>query len=98
VSPRPRPSGWLLRQIPGVVSSVPGFGCSKADLAAALNVEPGPVFEVSVMVCYRRGEVDFCWGYVVAPASKDDDGPSRDAHRAVSGHQPRPPEPATEDT
>ncbi len=71
MSPSPRPSGWLLRQIPGVVSSVPGFGCSKAELAGLLHVrESDQVFHRSLMVCYRRGQVDFCWGYVVAPPRK----------------------------
>jgi hypothetical protein len=64
-----RPSGYLLRRIPGAVASAPGRGCSRADLAAALHVrEHEEVFALSVLVCYRRGDVDFCAGYVVAPA------------------------------
>ena len=72
------PSGWLLRRIPGAVSSAPGSGSSKAELAGLLHVrESDQVFVTSLMVCYRRGQIDFAWGYVVAPRQKDD-GPRKD--------------------
>ena len=68
---RPRPSGWLLRRIPQAVAGAPGGGCSRADLAAVLHVsEYDQVFISSLMVCYARGQVDFCWGHVTAPRER----------------------------
>jgi hypothetical protein len=68
--PRPRPSGYLLRRIPKVVAAAPGGGLSRDELAAACRVTHAAdeVFLVSLMVCYRRGQVDFVRDYVVAPA------------------------------
>jgi len=43
-------------------------GLSWRDLAAALRVsEHEPVFRLSLAVCCRRGDVDFCACYVVKP-------------------------------
>ncbi len=70
---KPRPSGWLLRQIPRVVAQMPGGGCSRPDLAAALHVrESSKVFDVSLLVCQRRGEVEFCGAYVVPPLPEEE--------------------------
>lgn len=91
-SERPRPSGWLLRQIPRVVAQMPGGGCSRAELAAALHVPGyGEVFEASVRVCYwgRRG-IDLCDGYVAAvrPEPRRKAGVSGDGERVR--HPPPP--------
>jgi hypothetical protein len=71
-NPRPRPSGYLLRRIPKIVAAAPGGGLGRDELAAALRVKHAadPVFVASLMVCYRRGQVDFVRDYVVAPARK----------------------------
>lgn len=67
--PRPHPSSWLMRRIPALTAAAPGGGCSRADLAAALHArEHDQVFDRSVWACYRRGVIDLCQGYVVAPA------------------------------
>ena len=59
------PSPYLLRRIPEAVAERGGL--SRADLARVLRVgEHDRSFAVSLVVCYRRGEVDFCGGYVVA--------------------------------
>lgn len=73
-TPRPRPSGWLLRRIPAAVAASPGGGCSRADLAAALHVREDETFAVSVLACHARGQVQFCWGYVVAPRQEGETG------------------------
>lgn len=68
----PRPSAWLLRRIPVIVAEIPGAGCSRADLAAALHVrESDRVLDVSLWACYGRRAIDLCQGYVVAPAPKE---------------------------
>src|SRR5262245_33653928 len=39
-----------------------GGGLLRADLADVIGVrETDPVFEVSVLACYARRQVDFCW-------------------------------------
>lgn len=64
-----RPSGWLMHHIPLAVSAAAGGGCSRSELAAALDSpEHDKTFDASLWACYRRGQVDFCGGYVVAPA------------------------------
>ena len=62
-----RPAPWLLRRIPEVVAQ-PRWcgGLSRAGLAAELRVlESDRAFIVSLIVCHRRGLVDFCRDYVV---------------------------------
>ena len=63
--PAARSSPYLLRRIPEAVAERGGL--SRADLARVLRVgEHDRSFAVSLVVCDRRGEVDFCGGYVVA--------------------------------
>jgi hypothetical protein len=66
----------MLRRIPQVAAEPRwGGGLSRADLAAALRVrEWDRVFISSLIVCYRRGQVDFCGAYVVPIA------PSEESH------------------
>jgi hypothetical protein len=62
-------SPYLLRRIPEVAAE-PRWcgGLSRADLAAALRVrESDPAFTASLFACYRRGQIDFAYGYVVVP-------------------------------
>jgi hypothetical protein len=63
-----RVSGYLLRRIPEVVNEPRwGGGLSRAELATALRCrESDPVFALSLLVCYRRRQVDFWRGYVIA--------------------------------
>ena len=64
----PRPSGYLLRRIPQVAAEPRwGGGLSRAELANALHVrEYDQVFTLSLLVCYRRRQVDFWRDYVIA--------------------------------
>jgi hypothetical protein len=66
-----RPSRYLLRRIPEVVADpVWGGGLSRGELAAVLHVpESDRAFVLSLLVCYRRRQVDFVRGYVVTPAA-----------------------------
>ena len=68
MSDKPRPSGWLIHHIPPAVAAAAGGGCSRSELAAALNTREDKTFDASLWVCYRQRSVDFCDGYVVAPA------------------------------
>lgn len=70
-TPPPRPSGWLIHHIPLAVAAAAGGGCSRSELAAVLCTRDDKTFDVSLWVCYRRGQVDFCGGYVVAPAREE---------------------------
>ena len=67
-APRPRVSGYLLRRIPQVAAEARwGGGLSRAELARALHVrEFDQVFTLSLLVCYRRRQVDLWRGYVIA--------------------------------
>jgi len=68
--PGRRVSPYLLRRIPEAVAD-PRWcgGLSRSELAAVLHVrEWDQVFVLSLLVCYRRGQVDFCGGYVVPAA------------------------------
>jgi hypothetical protein len=62
-----RVSPWLLRRIPEVAAEPRwGGGLSRADLAAALHVrESDRVFVLSLITCYRRGQVDLWRDYVI---------------------------------
>ena len=63
-----RVSPYLLARIPAVAAEPQwGGGLSRAELAAALHVrETDRVFAVSLLVCWRRGQVDFWRDYVIA--------------------------------
>lgn len=64
-------SSYLLRRIPQAVAAYPGRGCSKTELAAALHVRASErMLDRMIWACYRRGEIDLCAGYLVAPARK----------------------------
>jgi hypothetical protein len=64
----PRVSGYLLRRIPQVVAEPRwGGGLTRAELARALHVrEHDQVFTLSLLVCYRRHQVDLWHEYVLA--------------------------------
>lgn len=67
--PRPRrrlTRDELIARVPLAVFAMPGRGCSREELAAELGAtqaDLGP----ALAACYRRKEIDFCEGYVVAP-------------------------------
>ena len=64
-------SGYLLRRIPKVAGGYPGRGCSRAELAAALHVRVSDrMLDRMIWAVYRRGEIDLCAGYIVAPPRK----------------------------
>ena len=70
--------GWLLYHVPLRVASDPCGGLSRADLARCFGVHPSSeAFSLSLRICYRRGQIDFVRGYVVAPALTGGD-PSHD--------------------
>lgn len=74
---RARVSPFLMRCIPAVVAE-PRWcgGLSRTELASVLHVrEFDRVFELSLIVCYRRGQIDFCGReYVAVPSGKSEGG------------------------
>jgi hypothetical protein len=69
---RSRVSPYLLRHIPQVAAQPRwGGGLTRAELARALHVrEHDQVFTLSLLVCYRRGQVDLWHEYVLAIAGE----------------------------
>ena len=57
----------LAQRIPRIVAQPRwGGGLHEGDLQKILGCDRADL-KVALMICYRRGHVDFCWRYVVVP-------------------------------
>lgn len=62
------PDWSLIRAITRYVAAQPGGGLHRAELAAHFQLPPqGPSMRDALGVAYKRGLIDFCGQFVVAP-------------------------------
>jgi hypothetical protein len=66
------PPDWpLIDRITRIVTTSPGFGLHRSELAERVALSASGVdFKTALMIAYRRKRIDFCGQYAVAPAKR----------------------------